>query len=125
MMLKPEDSVQREPTTLDKLSLSERRMMLPSTLSQELSPEVTRLSTSPQRSKDSSPKRESEERLSTRTPRRKDGNKVRSNKLLTKSSSPSTSRKRRLPRRPKVKPLQRLLPLSEFGDSEIYSYLHT
>merc|ERR1711966_457402 len=95
-----EDLVQREPTTSDTLSCSERRMMLESTLSEEKSKEVTRPSTKLQASKDSSPRRESEERLSTREERSRTPSSSSKTTSLMRSSSPSTLRRRRLPRKP-------------------------
>merc|ERR1712153_282357 len=111
-----EDLVQRELTTLDNLSSSERRTMSESTLLEEKSREVTRLSIKPQRFKDSSPRRESEERSSTRELRSTTGKHPRKTTSPTRNSSPSTSRKRRLPPRPKLRlppPPQLLLPRNE------------
>ena len=73
-LIDQEDSDQREPRTSEKPSSSEReRMMLESTSSEEKSKTETRPSIKPQRSKDSSLRRRSEERLSTRESRRTDG----------------------------------------------------
>jgi len=105
-----EDSVQRELTTLDTLSCSERRMTLESTLLEEKSKEVIRPSIKPQRFKDLSLKRESEERLSPRDQRLRTPKTLNNHTLLTKSSSPSTSRRRKLPRKPLKHQLPQLPP---------------
>merc|ERR1740117_1355322 len=100
-----EDSDQREPRTSERLSFSEReRMILPSTSLEEKSRREIRLSTKPQRSKDSSPRRRSEERPSSRETSRTDGTNPRMLIKLMRSSSPSTLRKRRPLIRPSRKP---------------------
>jgi len=100
-----EDSVQKEPIISEALSLLERRMMSESTLFRELLkrkskrlmiPKWKRLSTKLQRSRDSSQKRDLEERSCMLSLRRINGLPLRKLMSLTKSCFPSSSRKRRL-----------------------------
>merc|ERR1712159_395602 len=94
-----EDSDQRELPTSDLLSCLERTMMSESTLLEERSLEETRLSIKPHLSKDLLLTRELEERSSTRDQELMPGRKTRKPTSLTKSSSLSTLRKRRPPRK--------------------------
>jgi len=100
-----EDSVQKEPITSEALSLLERRMMWESTLFRELLKRKSkrlmiqkskRLSTKLQRSRDSSQKRDLEERSCMLSLRRINGLPLRKLMSLTKNCFPSSSRKRRL-----------------------------
>ena len=117
-----EDSDQRELLTLEKLSSSERPMMSESTLleDQEKPERVTvKFSTKPPTSKDSSPKRELEERSSTREPESTLGKPTRRLTSPTRNSSPNISRRRKLPRKPPSQ-LQRLkLPQLKLPQSKL------
>jgi hypothetical protein len=110
-----EDSDQREPLTLEKLSFSENKTMLESTLSPENSiepqanTELKKHSTNHQRSKDLLLRRELEERSSTREVELMLGRRARKLTSLMKSSSPNILRKRRLPKRLLIQPQLQLL----------------
>lgn len=120
MVTSQEDSDPREPHTSERFSPSERRTMLESTLSEEKSRRETRPSTNHQRSKDSSLKRDLEERASPRETSSTDSRRPRKTKPSTTRFSLSTSRRRRLPTftpklpQPRLKhqrpPQQSLLP---------------
>merc|ERR1719183_200029 len=71
-------------------------MMLESTLSEEKSKEETRLTTNPHLFKDSLPRRDLEERLSTRETRRLTGTSLRLLRCPMRSFSLNTLRKRKL-----------------------------
>jgi len=96
-----EDLDQREPLTLEKLSFLERPTMSENTLLEDrLERRMEKLSTKPPTSKDSSPRRELEERLSTRETELMPGNQTKKLTSLTRSSSLNILRKRKLPRKP-------------------------
>ena len=96
-----EDLDQRELLTLEKLSFLEKPMMSESTLLEDRSEKrMVRLSTKPPISKDSSPKRELEERSSTREPELTHGKPTKRLTSLTRNSSQNISRRRKLPRKP-------------------------
>merc|ERR1712166_1523486 len=96
-----EDLDQRELPILEKLSSLERPMMSESTLLEDrLERKMERLSIKLPISKDSSPKRELEERSSTRDLELTPGNKTKRLTSNTRNSSPNILRTRKLPRKP-------------------------
>lgn len=109
-----EDLDQREPLTLEKLLSLERPMMSESTLSEDkLERRMERLSTKPQMFKDSSPRRELEERFSTEETELTPGKPTKRLTSLMRNSSLNILRKRKPPRKPlsQLQQLPQLKPL--------------